>query len=68
MTVAIFVIIPGNQLHELGCEGNASLGVEDRTARVGDEVSGDNLREEQSENVLEDKHESFGRKENIERR
>ena len=43
VTVAEFIVVPGNELDEVVVEGNASPSIEGRRVSVAAEVAGDNL-------------------------
>jgi len=50
--VAPFVIVPGNQLNEVGVEGDTGLGIEDGASAVTNKVLGDDFFISVSEDTL----------------
>jgi hypothetical protein len=57
--VAPLVVVPGDHLAELGVQGDAGVGVEDRGAGVANEIGGDNLVFGVTEDALEAAFGSF---------
>ena len=50
--VAPFVVVPGDQLDEVGVEGNTGLGIEDRGSTITDEILTDDFFVSVTEDTL----------------